>query len=125
MRSTHDCNAVHGINGGIQAEHTKDGGAHFTLGITDLGAARGFAVIASAFGIESSKENATGYEKVGKVDGRITTEEWDRQSRNGKFSWLVADRFVIDAEGSGGNIDDLKLAVASIKPGDIKALTGK
>ncbi|HEX4507846.1 MAG TPA: YIP1 family protein, partial [Alphaproteobacteria bacterium] len=123
---TANSGAVAGIGGSnAQAEYTKDGGAHFTLSITDMGAAGGFAAIASAFGVESSKETATGYQKVGKVGGRMTTEEWDRQSKNGKYSWLVANRFVVDAEGGGGDIEDLKQAVQSVKPADIRALIGK
>jgi Yip1 domain len=123
---TANSGSVAGIGGSnAQAEYTKDGGAHFTLSITDMGAAGGFAAIASAFGVESSKETATGYQKVGKIGGRMTTEEWDRQSKNGKFSWLVANRFVVDAEGGGGDIEDLKQAVEAVKPADIRALIGK
>jgi hypothetical protein len=123
---TANSGSVAGIGGSnAQAEYTKDGGAHFTLSVTDMGAAGGLAAMASAFGVESSKETATGYQKVGKVGGRMTTEEWDRQSKNGKYGWLVANRFAVDAEGGGGDIEDLKQAVEAIKPADIRALIGK
>jgi hypothetical protein len=123
---TANSGSVAGIGGSnAQAEYSKDGGAHFTLSITDMGAAGGFAAVAAAFGVESSTETATGYQKVGKVGDRMTTEEWDRQSKNGKYGWLVANRFAVDAEGGGGDIEDLKQAVEAIKPADIRALIGK
>jgi hypothetical protein len=115
-----------GIGGSsTSAEYKKDDGAHFELSITDMGAVGGLTAIASAFGVETSKETATGYEKVGKVEGRMTTEEWDRESKAGKFAWIIANRFVVSADGSGGNIDELKDAVKAVKPADLRALIGK
>jgi hypothetical protein len=48
------------------------------------------------------------------VDGRLTTESFDNQDRSGKYSVVVANRFVVDAEGSGVAIDDLKAAVSAV-----------
>jgi hypothetical protein len=45
--------------------------------------------MASAFNVKSSKETATGYEKVGMVGGRMTQESYDRQARSGEYSVLV------------------------------------
>jgi hypothetical protein len=117
---------VAGIGGSItSAEYKKDDGARFELSITDMGAVGSLTAIASAVGVESNKETATGYEKVGKIDGRMATEEWDRQSKYGKFGWVVANRFVVSAEGTGGDIADLKDAVKAVKPDDLTALTRK
>lgn len=107
-----------------EAQYSK-GDAHMTLTITDLAGAGGFAALAGALGVEVSKETATGYEKVGKVNGRMTTEEWDRQSKNGKYGVLVADRFMVQAEGNGGDIGDLKDAVGAVGPDKLEALTKK
>lgn len=126
-----DVSSASGAAGGIggsstSAEYKKDDGARFELSITDMGAVGGLTAIASAFGVESSKETATGYEKVGKVEGRMTTEEWDRESKTGKFAWVVANRFVVSADGSGGgSIDELKDAVKAVKPAELRALIGK
>jgi hypothetical protein len=116
---------VAGISGSnVEAQYAK-GDAHMTLTITDLGAAGGFAALAGALGVEANKETATGYEKVGKVDGRMTTEEWDRQSKNGKYGVLVANRFMIEAEGNGGDIGDLKDAVTKVGPDKLEGLAKK
>ncbi len=50
----------------------------------------------------------------------MTEEEFDNQGKSGKYSVLVANRFVVDAEGSGVGIDDLKGAVASIDLGRLQ-----
>ena len=78
--------------------------------------------MASAFNVKSSKETATGYEKVGMVGGRMTQENYDRQSRSGEYSVLVADRFMVSAKGDGVTMDELKAAVSSIDQGRLEGL---
>jgi hypothetical protein len=103
-----------GISGSnAQGVYTR-GDGRITLGVTDMAAIGALASLGGAMNVESNRETATGYEKVGKVDGRMTTEEFDRQSKSGKYSVLVADRFLVDAEGSDVAIDDLKGAVSTV-----------
>ncbi len=114
-----------GISGSnVDAEYLK-GSAHLKLSITDISSAGAFAAMAGAIGIESNKETANGYEKVGKVDGRMTTEEWDKQSKSGKYGVLVADRFMVEADGQGADMDDLKAAVAAVGPAKLERLAKK
>jgi hypothetical protein len=116
---------VAGFSGSnVEAQYTK-GDAHLKLSVTDIAAAGSFAAMAGAIGIESNKETANGYEKVGKVDGRLTTEEWDKQSKTGKYGVLVADRFMVEAEGQGADMDDLKAAVAAVGPAKLETLGKK
>jgi len=81
-----------------------------------------FAGLAGAMGVQSSKQTATGYEKVGKVDGRLTTEDWDNSGKSGKYGVLVANRFMVEAEGAAPSIDVLKAAVAAVGPDRLEAL---
>jgi hypothetical protein len=101
--------------GGSNAEgvYTK-GDGRITLQVTDLAAMGALAAMGGAINVQSDRQTATGYEKVGKVDGRLTTESFDNQARSGKYSVIVANRFVVDAEGSGVAIDDLKSAVSAV-----------
>jgi hypothetical protein len=116
---------VAGFSGSnVEAEYLK-GDAHLKLSITDISAAGGFAAMAGAIGIESSKETANGYEKIGKVDGRMTTEEWDKQAKSGKYGVLVADRFMVEADGQGADMDDLKAAVTAVGPAKLETLAKK
>jgi hypothetical protein len=98
------------------------GDRRITLTVTDLSAMGAMAGMASAMGVQSDRETASGYEKVGKVNGRMTTEEWNRDSHSGKYGVLVADRFMIQAEGTGASIDELKAAVAAVNPDRFEGL---
>ncbi len=109
--------------GGSNAEgvYTK-GDGRITLQVTDLAAMGALAAMGGAINVQSDRETATGYEKVGKVDGRLTTESFDNQAKSGKYSVVVANRFVVDAEGSGVAIDDLKAAVSAVGIGKLESM---
>jgi hypothetical protein len=98
------------------------GDSRITLTVTDLSAMGAMARMATAMGVQSDRETASGYEKVGNVNGRMTTEQWNRDSHSGKYGVLVANRFMIQAEGSGTSIDDLKAAVAAVNPDRFEGL---
>ena len=104
-----------------EAVYEKDA-SRITVTVTDLAAAQGIAAMASAFNVNSSKETATGYERVSNVNGRMTTEEWDRQGKSGKFGVVVANRFSVEAVGTVNSIDDLKGAVAAVGPDRLEGL---
>src|SRR5690606_5102394 len=70
----------------------ESGDARITLSIADLGDMAALGNLAGALGVQSSRENEDGYERVGRVDGRMTTESWTRSSRQGEYSVMVADR---------------------------------
>jgi len=100
----------------------QQGDSRVTVSVTDLAGASAFAGLASAFNVQSSRETATGYERTSNVNGRMTTEEWDNQSHSGRFSILVASRFVVEANGSAPSVDMLKAAVASVGPDRLEGL---
>jgi hypothetical protein len=111
-----------GVSGSnATAVYAKDG-ARVTVTVTDMAAMGALAGMASAMGVQSSNQTATGYEKIGKVGGRMTTEKWDSAGKNGTFGVLVADRFMVQAEGSGTSMDDLKSAVAAVGPDRLEGL---
>lgn len=104
-----------------QGVYTK-GDAKLSLSVSDLGAAGALAGIASAFNVQSSTEKDGKYEKVGKVGGRMTQESYDRTTKHGQYSVLVAERFMIAVEGEGASMDELKAAVAAVKPDRLEGL---
>ena len=111
-----------GVNGS-QAEgvYTK-GEGRIRLTVTDLGAAGALAGLVNAFNVQSSSESDGKYEKIGKVDGRMTQESYDREAKRGQYSVLVGERFMVAAEGEGASMDDLKAATAAITPARLEAL---
>lgn len=101
--------------GGTQAEaRYEDGDKSFRLEVTDIAAAGAIAALGSAFNVQSSRQTATGYDKTETIDGRMVTEKWDTTSKNGSYSVLVASRFMVNAEGTVGDIAELKQAVATV-----------
>jgi hypothetical protein len=105
---------VGGIQGsGADGTYTK-GDARIHLEVTDMGAAGALAGMAGAFNVKSTKETSTGYEKVGRVDGRMTQESYDTASKHGEYGVMVGDRFMVQASGDGVSMDELKAAVGAI-----------
>jgi Yip1 domain len=111
-----------GINGSNAEARYGEGDNAITLTVTDLGAMGGLASLGSAFNVQSSKQTATSYEKVGKVDGRMTTEKYDSTDKRGEYGTLVGDRIMVQAAGNAPSIDALKGAVAAIDLGKVEAL---
>jgi hypothetical protein len=108
--------------GGSQAEASYGSGANMIkLSVTDMGAAGALAALGSALNVQSTSQDTHGYQKMGKVDGRMTTEKWDNDSHSGTYSVLVGDRFMVSADG-GGSIDTLKAAVSQIDVGTLEQL---
>jgi hypothetical protein len=98
------------------------GDTHVTITITDLGAASGLAALASAVNVTKDEETSTGYDREGQVNGRMTIEKYDNTSKSGEYSVIVANRFSVEAQGSGVPIDTLKGAVNAVGPDRLDAL---
>jgi hypothetical protein len=98
------------------------GAARITLSVTDMGAAAALASMASALNVQSTSESGGKYEKVGKVGGRTTMESYDKSSGHGQYSVMAGDRFMIEAEGEGVSMDELKAAVSAVDPARLEQL---
>lgn len=107
---------------GSTAEGTyTSGDKTITLKIVDMAGMGALAGIGAALGVEENKETADGYERTGTVDGQMQSEKWDRREGSGSFGRVVANRFMVEAEGEAGSIDELKAAVGAV---DQSALAG-
>lgn len=110
--------------GGSQAEARYEAnGQRARLKVTDLASAGAFAAMASAFKVETSREDDRGYEKSGMIDGRYTMERWNRGGR-GSYGVLLGDRFLVEAEGDAPDIGALKTLVGAVDLGKLEALAG-
>lgn len=103
-------------------QYEKPDGTSFRLEITDLGPMAGLTALAAGMNGHATKETASGYEKTETIDGRLTSEEWDRDSKSGKYSVVYGDRFSVQADGSAASIDDLKAAVRAVDGGRLEAM---
>lgn len=103
-------------------QYEKADGGSFRLTVTDLGPVAGLTALAAGMGGHATRETADEYEKTTTVDGRLTTEQWNRQSNSGKYSVVIGDRFSVEADGSAGSVDELKQAVRAVDAGRLEAM---
>jgi hypothetical protein len=111
-----------GIGGSNAEARYGSGNTEIKLSVTDMGAMGGLAALGGAFNVQSSKQEGTSYEKVGKVDGRMTTEKFDSTDKRGSYGTIVGDRVMIQAEGHANSIDVLKAAVAGVDLAKVEGL---
>jgi hypothetical protein len=110
---------------GSTAQGTYTAGAKsFTLKISDMSALGALAGLGAAMGVEQSKEDANGYEKTTSVNGQMQTEAWNKTTNTGKYGITINSRFLIEAEGQAGSLDELKQAVTAIDQDDLQDLVG-
>lgn len=108
--------------GGTASGTYTNGAKKFELRIVDMNALGALAGFGAAMGVEANREDADGYERTGTVDGAMQIEEWHRGDSRGKFARMVGGRFMIEAEGDAGSIDDLKAAVAAVDQGKLAGM---
>ena len=90
------------------------GDAKISISLTDLGAAGAIAALGAAFGANTTEETETSYAKTYVTDGRMVTETFNRQTEQGSYGMIVANRIMANAEGYGVDMAELKSAIAAI-----------
>jgi hypothetical protein len=98
-----------------------DQGRNVDLTITDMGGAKMLGGLAAWAMIEQEKETDSGYEKTGKIDGRMVHEQFNKSSQSGNYEVVVGNRFLVSAHGYKIGMDTLKQAVATV---DLSKLDG-
>lgn len=113
-----------GVGGvGAKAEATyRNGDKSVKVEIVDVAALGAVAGMLGGMGVEQNREDANGYERTRTVDGAIQVERWDTKRSRGSFGTQVAGRFMIEASGDAGSIDELKAIVTGIDQNKLAAL---
>lgn len=98
-----------------EGSYGDGGGRRIRLKLTDMGGA-GLAMsgLAAWSMIEMDKETEDGRERTGKLDGRPFHERFNQRSQSGEFDLVVAQRFLIEAEGDQVDLATLKASVAGM-----------
>ncbi|WP_373492477.1 Yip1 family protein [Parasphingorhabdus sp.] len=96
-----------------------EGNNRIELTISDIGVAGSIAAMGNAMNMESESQNGSVIEKMGQIDGRLTTIRFDSARKDGRYGMIVGERFNLQADGSANSIEDLRAALDRI---DIAAL---
>jgi hypothetical protein len=94
------------------------------LEVVDTGGAMGMMAIAAwaAVGASSESENDQRKESMRREGKRLVHEEISKTGGKNKYSVVLAERFMVSAEGRGVDIDTLRSAVSSIDLAKLEAL---
>jgi hypothetical protein len=104
------------------AGYGDDSGRSVALTVTDAGGASLFGALAAWAMIEREQETDSGYEKMGKVDGRPVHEKFNKNNKDGEYSVVVGNRFLVEARGHQVDMAVLKQAVAAVDLNKLEAM---
>ena len=101
-----------------------EGNKRVRLSVVDTGGAAGLTSLAAwaAIGATSESENADRVERMRREGNRLVREEISKRGGTNHYSVILADRFVVSADGEGVDINALKAGVASLDLAKIEAL---
>lgn len=101
-----------------------EGAKRVRLSVVDTGGAAGLTSLAAwaAIGATSESENSDRIERMRREGKRLVREQISKRGGTNHYSVILADRFVVSADGEGVDIDALKSGVASLDLGRIEAL---
>ncbi len=110
-----------------EGRYSNDQGASVTLKIADIGSMTGLAGMAAYAWAATSidRESDNGYEKTATFNGYKSHEKYDRQNKSGELSVLVGDRFTVEADGNGIDMDALKAALSKVDLGKLDGMKGE
>ncbi|HET7728540.1 MAG TPA: Yip1 family protein [Usitatibacter sp.] len=108
----------------VEGEYADDGGKRVELEITDTGGAAGLMGLAAwaGMGASSESEDDQRIERMRRDGNRLHREEVSKRGGTNTYSVILADRFVVQAEGQGVDINALKSAVGSLDLGKLESL---
>jgi hypothetical protein len=99
-----------------------EGEKNVTLEIVDTGGAAGLMGMASWLGVQGEREDSRRREVTRKEGTRLVHEEQDKQGGSSKYLVVLADRYVVSAEGNGVDVGALKSAVQGVNLSALESL---
>jgi Yip1-like protein len=101
-----------------------EGDRRVELEIVDTGGAAGLTSLAAwaALGVTSESETSDRVERMRREGSRLVREEISKRGGTNTYSVILADRYVVTAEGRGVDVAALKSAVGSLELNKLEAL---
>ncbi|HUP29907.1 MAG TPA: Yip1 family protein [Usitatibacter sp.] len=119
-----DRSGVAGLMAAKVENEYSDGTRRVELEVTDTGGAAGLMGLAAwaSIGATKESENDQRVERMRREGNRMIREEVSKRGGTNTYSVILADRFVVSAEGQGVDIGTLKSAVSSLDLAKIEAM---
>ena len=106
-----------------QSFRTADGSKRVRFEITDPGSLAGpFALANMWMNVEIDKETGDGYEKTSTVGGRKLHEKWNKSGKRGEVQMVVGNRFMVEVDAEGIEMNDVKSLVSKIDVAKLEAM---
>ena len=105
-----------------EATYGDDAGKSVTLEVTDTGGVSGLAGLASWAGLQGEREDESGVERVQRVGGRLVHEKVAKGDGSNEFGMVLGERFVVNAEGNGVSVSELRAAVSALDLGKLESM---
>ena len=106
----------------VQGSYGDASGKNVDLQVVDTGGAAGLMGLASWMGVQGEREDGNRRESTRKEGNRLVHEEASKKGGHNKYVVVLADRYVVSAEGTGVDVGSLKSAVGSLDLGRIESL---
>ena len=115
-----------GVTGFMTAKaegvYGDDSGKRVELEVVDTGGMAGLMGLAGWVGIQGERENSERVERTRREGNRVVHEEVSKRGGANKYALVLADRFIVSAEGNGVDINTLKSGVASLDISKLESL---
>lgn len=109
-----------------QSFRTADGSKRVRFEITDPGSLSGpFALANMWMNVEIDKETSNGYEKTSTSGGRKLHEKWSKSGQHGSVQMVVGNRFMVDVDAQGIEMNELKSLIGKIDIARLESLKGE
>ena len=108
----------------VEGKFGDASGKHVELDIVDTGGAAGLTALAgwASMGMVSESENDQRRTRMRREGNRVVREEVSKRGGTNSYALILADRFMVTAEGRGVDIDTLKSAVGGLDLAKIESL---
>jgi hypothetical protein len=109
-----------------QSFRSADGKKTVRFEITDPGSLAGpFALANMWMNVDIDKETNDGYEKTSTVGGRKFHEKWNKSDKRAEVSLVVGNRFMVQVDTRGIEMNDAKALLAKIDAAKLESLKGE
>ncbi|MBN1482995.1 hypothetical protein EH223_13755 [candidate division KSB1 bacterium] len=109
-----------------QAEATYEGKkeGRIEISIIDYGSVKGIAgkAVGAWMSAEIDNESDDGYEKTTEFKGYKAFEKYSFKDKKGTLSVIIAERFLVDVDGNGVDMSDIKKGMSGVNLKKLKSL---